>query len=119
MKSKDDTDAIVDAMIESAAMDELRDYLARGRAYSSLSDDDLSERWVKAFKTWAASAASAEGPGDSRDMDDFHAEQRFRHIEPPYEKIRKTQKAIVERTKQLGWRTVDGCFRSCFPAGQT
>jgi hypothetical protein len=85
-------------MIESAEMDETRDYLVRGRAHSKLSDDDLRDSWVKAFRRWFLSRALAE----VRDANDLAAELRLRNVMPPYERIGAESDAMAREAREGG-----------------
>jgi hypothetical protein len=98
-----DVDAFISAMIESAEMDETRDYLTRGRAHAKLSDDVLRGSWVKAFRRWFLWRGLAE----ARDANDFAAELRLRNVMPPYERIRAESDAMAKEIRKEGARNSD------------
>jgi hypothetical protein len=96
MSGNDHEDAFISAMIESAEMDETRDYLTRGRAHAKLSDDDLRDTWVIAFRRWFLS----RGPAEVRDANDLAAELRLRDVIPPYERIQAESDAMAKEVRE-------------------
>jgi hypothetical protein len=96
-------DAFISAMIESAEMDETRDYLMRGRTHAKLSDDVLRDTWVRAFRRWFLSRGLAE----ARDANDLAAELRLRNVMPPYERIRAESDAMAKEVRAGGAHNSD------------
>jgi|HubBroStandDraft_4_1064222.scaffolds.fasta_scaffold1958073_1 hypothetical protein len=88
----DEEEALLRAMMESAAMDEMRDYLLRGRIHAELSDAALQVEWTKSFKRWF----TARDLPQEQEMNDFSAELRLRKIEPPYEGIKAESEKMLE-----------------------
>lgn len=79
MSLKRNADALAQAFIENEAMNETHDYLARGRAFSALEDDQLRAEWKHAFER----AFASHEPLDLRKVDDLSAELRLRKLELP------------------------------------
>jgi len=91
-------EALLRAMMDSAAMDETRDYLTRGRAHAHVPEDALKDNWVKAFKTWFLSRDKLA----QRDADDLTAELRLRRLEPPYERIAAESEVMADEIRREG-----------------
>ena len=77
-------DRFLHTLMESEAMNEMKQYLERGRKLAPLDSDELKKRWTTAFKTWFASRKQS----DARKMDDAAAELRLRKLEVPFETVR-------------------------------
>ena|SRR6478609_7257628 len=93
-----DEDALLDAMIESAAMDETLDYLRRGRAHADLSDGALMDEWTGAFKHWFVWRSRSS----RQRTDDLSAELRLRHVDPPFESIARESAMMADEIKRQG-----------------
>ena len=50
MSKKSSVDDDADGFLASKRIDDLADYIARGRLHKNLSDQELTEKWVQAFK---------------------------------------------------------------------
>jgi hypothetical protein len=88
-KSKANTSTVqddVEGFLASKRMDQLADYVSRGQAFKQLSDDELSDRWLMAFKAMA-DAPSDEGKRARKE--DFDSEFHLRKIEPPYDRVQE------------------------------
>ncbi|MEA2949675.1 MAG: hypothetical protein QOI40_5005 [Alphaproteobacteria bacterium] len=92
----DDHKDMADSFLQSEAMEEMRDYLARGRRFSEVSSDELPVRWVGAFKAWFA----ARDPAHQKEMDDFSAEMRLRDLPIPADQIVPEMAAMAEEIRQ-------------------
>jgi hypothetical protein len=100
-EQKDRISAIVEGMVPARAMDENRDYLARGRSFSKTDTDELKRRCVDATRIWLRSF----GATDPREMDDLTAELRLRHIDLPYESLESEFDAMrieIQRNPKQG-----------------
>jgi hypothetical protein len=76
----------VTGFLASRALDNQADYVARGRAQKDLSEKELTEKWVQAFRRMADDPRNRE----SRVFEcDLESEFRLRHKEPPYELVRE------------------------------
>jgi len=91
-------DAEVRAFLESEAMDQTHDYLARGRVFLALEDDQLRADWERAFER----AFATREPLDVRKMDDLSAEARLRKLELPEISEEILQKIQAEQETQPG-----------------
>jgi hypothetical protein len=81
------------AFLASQQMDKAASYVARGREYESLSDEELSAQWIQEFRKMAL---------DPRDWkqravhDDLHAEFELRNKEPPYKLVKQEFDLFLE-----------------------
>jgi hypothetical protein len=67
-------------------------YVAGGRRWSGLPDDELRARWVSAFKAWAHDLPN---PDKKREHDDFDSELALRGIELPLKDVEE-ELALIE-----------------------
>ncbi len=58
---------------------------SRGRRFANLNDEQLTENWIAAVRTWLA----RKGPVTELAMDDLTAELRLRGFEPPYDAMNR------------------------------
>jgi len=93
-----DDRAMLQAMIESAAMDETLDYLRRGRAHGDMTDEALRDEWARAFKHWFAWRSRS----GRRQTDDLSAELRLRKIDAPFERIATESGTMAEEIRYQG-----------------
>jgi hypothetical protein len=92
----DDDEAIVkavDAFIANEGLEQVESYVKRGRKFDALEIGDLEDRWVAAFKDWAACRSRRE-PGDPAEMDDAMAEIVLRGGQPPLARVRAEFNAL-------------------------
>jgi hypothetical protein len=74
----------VQAWAESEATDDVADYAMRGRVFANLSESDLSDAWIKAFKGFANDIHNKP----LRDLQiDYGAEFRLRGLQPPHHRV--------------------------------
>jgi hypothetical protein len=73
--------------LQHAQMNETRDYVERGRALASQTDDEVKSVWVAMFEKWF----DEKTPENARNMDDAAAELRLRDLEPPYDRVKAKQ----------------------------
>ncbi len=76
-------------LMHSDMMEEAADYVARGRVFRQMPDDEVRQKWIEATETWYATQRTAER---QREMDDLSAELRLRRVAPPFkdERLRST-----------------------------
>ena len=70
------------ALLESKGLEQLQDYLIRGRALSNVSTEELSSRWVAWLNAWADGDRS-----QFREYEDIEAEMKLRNVKPPRERM--------------------------------
>jgi hypothetical protein len=87
---------LASAFLASALMDEMSDYLARGRRLEGLSPDQLNDEWERAFRSWFSRR------DDPRGMNDCDAELRLRKVEPRYERVASELKKMHEEVVKVG-----------------
>jgi hypothetical protein len=85
-----------DALIENKRLEQLQDYLVRGRPLSKAPTDDLFARWIAWLNAWA----DGHRP-QFRDYEDIEAELKLRSIKPPRERM---PAAAAEKFKETARR---------------
>lgn len=85
-----------DALLENKRLEQLRDYVARGRALSKISTGELIARWIGWMSAWAD-----DGTTDFRDCEDLEAELKLRNVKPPREHM---PAAAAEKFKEIARR---------------
>lgn len=90
---------IAEALLQTIQMNETAAYLSRGRAFATMSTEEVRRRWIVAFKHWATSIS---GPNEAREMDDLNAELRLRGVEPPLEAVLPELVSLRERIGVIG-----------------
>ena len=93
-----DPDAIAQAVVEREQLEEMREYVIRGRRYESLEVDQLRAVWVRAFKTWVVSRGGAA----TRELNYSRAEFRLRKTEPPYDEVNDERSTFIEEIRKVG-----------------
>ena len=84
--------------LQHAQMNETQDYVERGRALASQTDDEVKSVWVGMFERWF-DEKTAE---NRRNMDDAAAELRLRDLEPPYDRVKAKTDELQAEIKRLG-----------------
>ena len=99
-----DPEAIVNAFLQHKSLEQMQDYLARGRRFAKLDVGQLNEEdWIIAVKSWFAHKDRT----NERMMDDLAAELRLRGLEPRFGAVkqeladRSAQPREAERKKAL------------------
>src|SRR5262245_17859803 len=98
-----DPEAIVSAFLQHKSMEQMQDYLARGRRFAKFDVERLNKVWIIAVRSWLAHKHRTK----ERVMDDLAAELRLRGLEPPYGAVeqeladRSAQTKETERKKVL------------------
>jgi len=96
-------EAVVKAFLQHKSLEQMQDYLARGRRFTKLTVARLNADWIIVVRSWLAHKHST----NERMMDDLAAELRLRGIEPPYVAVeyeladRPAQTKETERKKVL------------------
>jgi hypothetical protein len=100
---REDPEAVVNAFLQNKSMEQMQDYLARGRRFTGLDVRELAEDWIIAVRSWLAHKDHT----NERMMDDLAAELRLRRGEPPYLAVEQeladcsAQRKKTERNKVL------------------
>jgi hypothetical protein len=81
-----DLAALVAALLQAHAAQSVDDYSVRGRSLAALGDQELQERYKRAYKAWAA---DPQNLGKIRDAADVSAEFTLRNQYPSLASIRK------------------------------
>jgi hypothetical protein len=81
----------VTGYVASIGIDSQADYVARGRQYKDLSEQDLTEKWVQAVKRWADNPRNREVRAIHSDLD---SEFQLRGKNPPNELVREHWKRL-------------------------
>ena len=98
MAEDDSLRDLIIGLLQDKRVAEAASYVQRWRPYRDLSDDDLRDRWVEAFKVWTHTFNHAA-------MDDFAAELAFRDLALPIH--------LVERE----WEEVRATIRNAVASG--
>ncbi len=85
-------------LLHHAQMNETQDYVERGRALASQTDDEVKSVWAAMFERWF-DEKTAE---NSRNMNDASAELRLRDLEPPYDRVKAKTDELQAEIKRLG-----------------
>jgi hypothetical protein len=82
---RDRAAAMVDTFLEHRRMEQIKDYLDRGRRFAALDVRQLSEDWIIAVRSWL----SCKDRECEQMMDDLTAELQLRRSEPPYDAVKQ------------------------------
>jgi uncharacterized protein YgbK (DUF1537 family) len=104
-----DPKTIVNGFLQQKSMEQIQDYLARGRRFAKLDVGQLNEDWIIAVRNWLAHKNCT----NERMMDDLAAELRLRRLEPRYgaqeltdrsaqTKEAEQNKAVKEVAREIG-----------------
>jgi len=88
-----DPEAIVNAFLQHKSLEQMQDYLARGRRFAELDMERLNKDWIIAVRGWLAHKHRTK----ERLMDDLAAELRLRWLEPPYGAV---EQDLADRSAQ-------------------
>jgi hypothetical protein len=88
-----DPEAMVKAFLQYKIMEQMQDYLARGRRFAKLDAERLNTDWIIAVRSWLAHKHRTK----ERMMDDLAAELRLRGLEPPYGAV---EQELADRSVQ-------------------
>src|SRR4051794_23629205 len=87
----------IEADIVEKGLDRIRDYVVGGRSLAGLAAEELSERWVEAYRT-------ARALGDERresEFMDLRCEFDLRGIEPPMHLVAAESAMVKQRLERL------------------
>jgi hypothetical protein len=88
-----DPEVVVNAFLQHKSMQQIQDYLARGRRFARLDVERLNTDWIIAVRSWLAHKDRTK----ERMMDDLAAELRLRGLEPPYGTVKQE---LADRSAQ-------------------
>ena len=88
--------AMADAILASALMEETAQYLSRGRQFRTTSEVELKLRWAEALRRWIRT----HSPGNVRQLDDLSAELRLRGMGPPEDSVKAELSSMVEEIRR-------------------
>ena len=91
----DPTDVVL-AWIQDKRLQDVEDYVRRGRQLSDVPTEELMSRWVALFKHQAYQPNLVEPSLESTDID---AELQIRKIELPFELVEAEFKMIEDKTR--------------------
>jgi hypothetical protein len=97
-----DPEEMVKAFLQYKIMEQMQDYLTRGRRFAKVSDGRLNKDWIIAVRSWIAH----KHPAKERTMDDLAAELRLRGLEPPYAAVEQELADRSAQTKETGRKKV-------------
>jgi hypothetical protein len=86
MHADDDHDELMRAWIDNRLLEQVEDYLGRGRRLAGSDHAVLRRHWIAAMKLWSAKAANAE---DHKLREDIQAEMQLRGHRLPYELVKE------------------------------
>jgi len=86
-------DRDVELFLANEQMDQIADYASRGRVYERLTEGELVEKWIHAFRLVADAPSDEHGRAIETDL---RAEFQLRRIEPPYDQVRSEINRVVE-----------------------
>ena len=106
-----DPEAVVNAFLQHKSMQQMQDYLGRGRRFAKLDVERLKKDWIIAVRSWLPHKDRTK----ERMMDDLAAELRLRGLEPPYGAVKQeladrsaqtnqveSKKAVREVAREIG-----------------
>jgi hypothetical protein len=86
------TEEDLTAWLRNQGLDQVEDYVRRGRQFGGVDVDEVKRGWVAAYKVWARDLQNA----DARKIaDDLEAELSLRGEEPPYSLVKAEQEAVT------------------------
>ncbi len=103
----DHEDDITTAFMESVLMDEMHNYVRRGRRFENIATARLNEQWAAAFRRFVRDAMKSFGwnranQHDTRELDDTTAELRLRELDPPIETVKREVGTLQWLVSALG-----------------
>jgi hypothetical protein len=87
---------IVDAFLANQQLEQLQDYLHRGRALSEKSVETLNARWLELMSDWVRDFGSKT---DHREREDIQAELQFRKLEPPFDQAAEIMEELRRKSR--------------------
>jgi hypothetical protein len=86
-------DRDVELYLANDLIDHIADYASRGRSHKRLTDDQLSAKWIAAFRNFAD---DRNDRGRRAIEMDLKAEFQLRNTEPPYDLVKPEIDRVVE-----------------------
>jgi hypothetical protein len=87
---------IVEAWLANQQLEQLENYLKRGRPLAGVALRELRSRWIASMRSWAESFRKF----DHSEHEDIEAEMSLRKVEPPFDRIKEAMKKIVRQSKE-------------------
>ena len=97
---------VVDTFLQHKSLEQMQDYLARGRRFTTFDVRQLTKDWIIAVRSWLAHKDHT----NERMMDDLAAELRFRGLEPPYLAVEQELADCSAQTKETERKKVLRAF---------
>jgi hypothetical protein len=88
---------IVDAFLANQQLEQLQDYLQRGRALSETPVETLNARWLELMKAWIQDFSPKT---DHREREDIGAELQLRGLEPPFDKAGEIMEQLRQKSRE-------------------
>jgi hypothetical protein len=99
----DDQCNLIRSWIERQVLEQMADYIGRGRRLAAKDFAELRRHWMTLMRLWGAKTASAE---DHKLREDIQAEMRIRGFQPPYNAVKDVlvqlaamSRDVVERSR--------------------
>jgi hypothetical protein len=86
---------LISTYIANMSIEELRDYVKRGRQFALMAIDNLNARWVGSFNAWAID----RNPTNGREWQDIAAEFTLRGLEPPLNLVRDAFDGLLAKSE--------------------
>jgi hypothetical protein len=86
----------VGALIANEPLEQLEDYLKRGRPFAGEKLQKLRTRWIALMRAWANSTERV----DHREREDIQAEMTMRKVEPPFAQVRDAMKILRRKSDE-------------------
>jgi len=93
---REDPEVIVNTFLQHKSLEQMQDYLARGRRFATFDVRQLTKDWITAVRSWLAHKDHTK----ERMMDDLAAELRLRGLEPPYLAVEQELADCSAQTKE-------------------
>ena len=91
-------DALATSYLQHEQLNEMREYLERGRALQNISDFAALDTWVATFERWFETRTEK----DVRNLDDAAAELRLRNLDLPEDRVRSKIDTLGTEIKRRG-----------------
>jgi len=86
------TEEDLTAWLQNQGLDQVEDYVGRGRQFGGVDADELRRGWVAAYKVWARDLQNVDARKLSEDLE---AELSLRGEEPPYSLVKAEHDAVT------------------------
>src|SRR5262249_15489877 len=93
---REDPEVIVDTFLQHKSLEQMQDYLARGRRFTTFDVRQLTKDWITAVRSWLAHKDHTK----ERMMDDLTAELRFGGLDAPYLAVERELADCSAQTKE-------------------